>query len=194
MKRRISMGKRLVLAVAGSILLAASAGAQATNPNGTRYPYWDTAPQGFRGSRMTIPIPGMSPSTISNAARSPGMSGGSDLGLGGTYAPPFITSADIILSPQSIAPKKTDNKAHIWVRVPENAEVWVDGVKTKQTGEARYFFSPPLTPGKKYVYQVRIHWTKDGKSMEKSERMLVQAGASIHRDFTQTAAPAAPPR
>jgi uncharacterized protein (TIGR03000 family) len=78
----------------------------------------------------------------------------------------------------------TDNRAHIWLKVPENAEVWVNGVKTKQTGESRYFYSPELETGKKYNYQMRVLWKKDGKPVEETQRILVQAGATIRRDFT----------
>ncbi len=193
MRPHISMAARLALVLAGSTMLTCAAQAQGTNPSGTRYPYWDTAPQGYRGSWTIVPAPGMSPTTISNAARSPGVSSGSDFGLGGTYAPSFITSADIVLGRQSLGPKQADNKAHILMRVPADAEIWVEGVKTKQTGEERYFFSPPLTPGKKYIYQMHIHWTKDGKPMDLTERLLVQANESLRRDFTRPA-PATRPR
>jgi uncharacterized protein (TIGR03000 family) len=95
--------------------------------------------------------------------------------------PPFLTARDIAL-PKRNAPDP-DNKAHIWLRVPADAEVWVGDVKTKQSGDSRYFFSPPLTPGKKYAYEMRIRWMKDGKPVEEKQRILVQAGETIRRDF-----------
>jgi uncharacterized protein (TIGR03000 family) len=96
------------------------------------------------------------------------------VGSVGGFILPFMTVTDATF----------DNKAHIWLRVPENAEIWVNGVKTKQTGESRYFFSPPLTPDKKYSYEIRLRWMKDGKPVEETQRILVQAGRTIRRDFS----------
>jgi uncharacterized protein (TIGR03000 family) len=79
-----------------------------------------------------------------------------------------------------------DNKAHIWLRVPISAEIWVNGVKTKQTGESRYFYSPPLVLGKKYSYEMRVRWMEDGKAVEKTQRILVQAGETIRRDYMES--------
>lgn len=143
-------------------------------PGGTAYPYWATAPQGFAPSRVTVPLPAPSAYTISNAARSAPTQTSVGVGIGGGFIPPFLTVRDTAL----------DNKAHIRLRVPEGAEIWVNGVKTKQTGESRYFFSPPLTPGKKYNYELRLRWMKDGKPVEETQRIPVQAGQTIRRDFT----------
>jgi uncharacterized protein (TIGR03000 family) len=144
-------------------------------PGSTQYPYWASAPQSFAPSRVTVPVPGPSPFIISNAARSAPPQTSVGVGLGGGFILPFMTVRDAPL----------DNKAHIWLRVPESAEIWVNGVKTKQTGESRYFFSPPLTAGKKYSYQIRLRWMKDGKPVEETQRILVQAGQTIRRDFTK---------
>jgi uncharacterized protein (TIGR03000 family) len=142
---------------------------------GTRYPYWATAPQGFAPSRVTLPIPGPSPFIISNAARSVPAQGSVGIGLGGGLILPFMSVKDVIL----------DNKAYIWLRVPKDAEIWVNDVKTKQTGELRYFFSPPLTPGTKYSYELRLRWMKDGKPVEETQRLVVQAFRTIRLDFTK---------
>src|SRR5690242_11304294 len=109
-------------------------------PGSTRYPYWASAPQSFAPSRVTVPVSGPSPFTISNAARSMPTQPSMGVGVGGGFVLPFMTVRDVPL----------DTKAQIWLRVPKSAEIWVNGVKTKQTGELRHFFSPPLTPGKKY--------------------------------------------
>ncbi|MHB1424371.1 MAG: TIGR03000 domain-containing protein [Gemmataceae bacterium] len=172
-------------ALVAVVLGAGSVQAQGTNPNGTQYPYWDTAPQSYHGSRITVPVPGAS-SNISNAAHSPSTPTGIGSGIGGDFMPPHLTARDIgSRLPQRQGPD-AENKAHIWLRVPEDAEVWVNGVKTKQTGETRYYFSPPLTRGKKYSYEMRISWKKDGKPVEEKQSFLVQAGTSIQRDFTRS--------
>jgi uncharacterized protein (TIGR03000 family) len=144
-------------------------------PGSTAYPYWGTAPLSFAPSRVTIPVPPPSPISISNAVMSPPPQTRVGVAIGGGLILPFMTVRDVAL----------DNKAHIWLRVPKSAEIWVNGVRTRQTGESRYFFSPPLTPGKEYSYQVRLRWIKDGKPVEETHSIPIQAGRTIRRDFTQ---------
>ena len=178
MNHLVAFWRRLGTVFVTALLAASSAQAQS---NGSQYPYWGTAPQSYSGSQVTVPAPGMSPNIISNASQAPAPTGG-NFNIGGGYIPPSLTLRDLAL-PQR---ERADNKAHIWLRVPESAEIWVNGVKTKQTGEARYFFSPPLAPGKKYNYQMRVRWMKDGKPVEETQNILVQAGATIRRDFART--------
>jgi uncharacterized protein (TIGR03000 family) len=172
MNSLVPLGRALVVAA----IAASSVQGQATNPSGSSYPYWGTAPQSYHPSQITVPVPGMAPNTISKASQAPPSPANVGVGIGGGYLPPFLTAREM----------GADNKAHIWVRVPADAEIWVNGVKTRQTGETRYFFSPPLTPGKKYSYQMRLRWTKDGKPVEQTQRILVQAGETIRRDFTRS--------
>jgi uncharacterized protein (TIGR03000 family) len=179
MNHRVPLWRRLGTALVAAVLAAGSAQAQS---NGSQYPYWATAPQGYSGSPVTVPVPGMSPNVISNASQAPPSPTGGGVSLGGAYIPPSSTSRDLAL-PQR---ERADSKAHILLRVPQDAEIWVNGVKTKQTGESRYFFSPPLAPGKKYSYQMRVRWMKDGKPVEETQSILVHAGATIRRDFTRS--------
>lgn len=157
-----------------SLSQAPSAPGAPGGPGSTAYPYWASAPQSFAPSRVTIPVSAPSPFTISNAASSPPPQ--TAIGIGAVGVVPWF---------MSVRDATLDNKAHILLRVPKSAEIWINGVKTKQTGELRYFFSPPLTAGKKYSYQMRLRWMKDGKPVEETQRILVQAGRTIRRDFTQ---------
>lgn len=180
MNRGFSTGGRMALSLAAVALIGSAVRAQST---GEAYPYRATAPQSYHGSRVTVPVPGMSPNTISNAARSsPTNPGGSGSAIGGAYLPPL----DARSVPSSGKRIGADNKAHIWLRVPADADIWVDGVKTTQSGATRYFFSPPLTPGRKYSYSVRVRWKKDGKPVEETQRIIVQAGATIRHDLTRS--------
>jgi uncharacterized protein (TIGR03000 family) len=64
--------------------------------------------------------------------------------------------------------------------VPAGAQLWVDGAKTKQTGDNRRFVSPPIRSGHVYVYHVRV--VSDGRDIDKAVR--VRAGDNITLDFT----------
>lgn len=181
MNRLVPSWRTLGAALVAAFFAANSVQAQSSSPDSSPYPYWATAPQGYYGSRVPVPLPGMPP-IISNASQSPPPSS-VFANIGGGYILPSLTARDLAL-PQ--IDRTAANKAHILLRVPESAEIWVNGVKTKQTGESRYFYSPPLTPGKKYNYQMRVRWTKEGKPVEETQNILVQAGATIRRDFTRS--------
>jgi uncharacterized protein (TIGR03000 family) len=189
MNHRFTIGGRVVPALAAAFSIVSSALAQSTGSDGTYYPYWSSAPQSYRGSSLTIPVPGISPNLISNAARStpfdPDRSMYRSSNIGGGFIPPYLTAIDINLSHLRKTQMETDNRAHIWLRVAENADVWVNGAKTRQAGESRYYYSPPLTPGRQYAYEMRIRWMKDGKPVEETQRVLVYAGSRTHRDFTE---------
>ena len=50
------------------------------------------------------------------------------------------------------------NSVAITAHVPENATIWLDGVKTQGTGTLRKFRSPTLDPSESYVYSIRVSW------------------------------------
>lgn len=69
------------------------------------------------------------------------------------------------------------------LHVPADAKVWVEDAATTQTGSQRRFYSPALTPGKKYVYHLRVQW-KDGDQMKDQTRtVLVKPGDRVTLAF-----------
>jgi uncharacterized protein (TIGR03000 family) len=65
-----------------------------------------------------------------------------------------------------------------------DAEVWVGGVRTTQTGTERRFVSPPLPPGSDYVYAVRVRWRDaQGEVKLQQHNVLVQAGSHVTVTF-----------
>jgi len=80
-------------------------------------------------------------------------------------------------------------RAFITIRVPVNAEIWFEGDRTQQTGTSREFVSPPLDRGRTFTYDVRARWTdNNGKVMEKTEKVTVEAGRRSRVDFLTSAA------
>jgi uncharacterized protein (TIGR03000 family) len=67
--------------------------------------------------------------------------------------------------------------------VPGNAEVWFDGEKTTSTGTNRQFRSPPLTPGQRYRYEVRVRWVENGREVTQTQQVVVSAGANVNVSF-----------
>jgi uncharacterized protein (TIGR03000 family) len=73
--------------------------------------------------------------------------------------------------------------------VPADAVIEVDGVKTSTTGSVRQFITPALTPGLKYVYQVKVTVTKTGsKPVTVEEKITVEAGKATELDLSKSAA------
>jgi uncharacterized protein (TIGR03000 family) len=60
--------------------------------------------------------------------------------------------------------------------VPQNAEVWIDGNKTFQTGPMREFVTPPLEPGQKFNYDIKARWTENGQEVVRERQLNFHAG------------------
>jgi len=97
-----------------------------------------------------------------------------DTSPGERQSPPYPSAA---VTAKRVA--ELDPTAHIAMRVPEEAEIWFDGVKTTSTGEFRAFQSPPLTPGRRYAYEVRARWGENGHEVTQTQKVTVSAGADV---------------
>jgi len=76
--------------------------------------------------------------------------------------------------------------ANIEITVPAGAEVWIDGLPTRQTGAARSFITPPLERGKTYGYDLHVRWTApDGLVVDVTRPIQVQAGRQTMVGFTK---------
>jgi uncharacterized protein (TIGR03000 family) len=87
--------------------------------------------------------------------------------------------------PATTSPAPTDNAAHLTVVVPPDAELWFNGVRMQETGPVREFVSPPMTPGQGYTYQVHARWTADGRTIDETRTVHVQANVQLEVDLTQ---------
>jgi uncharacterized protein (TIGR03000 family) len=84
------------------------------------------------------------------------------------------------------APAPVDAIAHVTVRVPAEAQVWIEGTKTASTGPVRQFQSPQLTPGSKYTYDIKASWNENGHDVTQTQKVEVTAGAYISVAFPTT--------
>jgi uncharacterized protein (TIGR03000 family) len=73
--------------------------------------------------------------------------------------------------------------AHVTVRVPENARLFVDDVVAPGTSATHTFDTPKLEPGRTYYYTLRAETTRDGRSRSARRRVEVQAGERVEVDF-----------
>jgi uncharacterized protein (TIGR03000 family) len=73
------------------------------------------------------------------------------------------------------------------VRVPADAQIWVDGQKTSQTGSFRQFESPPLNPDREYTYHIRAQWRENGREVTRNRDLRVHAGDRLTVDLRHAA-------
>jgi uncharacterized protein (TIGR03000 family) len=90
--------------------------------------------------------------------------------------PPAEAFEEVVL-PAVAAP------CQIGLRVPADAEVFVEDAKSRQTGSTREFVSPPLNPGQIYQYTVRARWQENGKPVEQRQQVTVRSGSRTELVF-----------
>jgi uncharacterized protein (TIGR03000 family) len=106
-------------------------------------------------------------------------------------APPKLYPHPVQVVPVvPVVPTAGASVANFTVQVPPNADVWLEGVKTRQTGAVRPFVTPPLTPGKTYVYEVRARWMENGQQVEQKKTIAVQVGMQVDVKFPLSVQPA----
>ena len=104
----------------------------------------------------------------------------------GYYYAPSVAPArsDQAVAEEQEEPVKQSAPAKLEVRVPANAELWVEGGKTSQNGAMRSFISPELQPGKAFTYTIRAHWVSPtGQLVDETRQVKVQAGRQTMVDF-----------
>ncbi|MBV9122831.1 MAG: TIGR03000 domain-containing protein [Planctomycetes bacterium] len=69
-----------------------------------------------------------------------------------------------------------DPVALLEVRVPAQAEVWLEGNLTQQTGTLRQFVTPPLPQGQQFAYQIKVRWREADRDVEQIRNVTVRAG------------------
>jgi uncharacterized protein (TIGR03000 family) len=68
------------------------------------------------------------------------------------------------------------NTAKLYVTLPADAKLTIDGSPTDSTSESRVFESPSLTPGKTFVYVLKASVVRDGKTEAVTKEVVVRAG------------------
>jgi uncharacterized protein (TIGR03000 family) len=71
----------------------------------------------------------------------------------------------------------------ITVSVRPDAQILFGEAQTTQSGARRAFVSPPLAPGRDYVYEVTARWQEGGREVVQTRRVTVHAGDVINLSF-----------
>jgi uncharacterized protein (TIGR03000 family) len=110
-----------------------------------------------------------------------------DSGYSGSYgsvtADGTPSAAPPVSNYQTFYPPVTDTLAHLTVKLPADAQVWVQNTLMTSTGPVRQFISPPLTAGRPFTYEVRAAWNENGHEVTQTQQVGVTAGAYVEVDF-----------
>jgi uncharacterized protein (TIGR03000 family) len=82
---------------------------------------------------------------------------------------------------------RPDGRAAVAVNVPDNAIVYVNGDRTKSTGQRRLFLSAVLKGDQAARFEVRAAIEKDGQTTEKTQVVTVAPGRTRELSFHLTA-------
>jgi uncharacterized protein (TIGR03000 family) len=64
----------------------------------------------------------------------------------------------------------------ITLRLPPSAQVWIDGKETNQSGPERRFVLSLPDSSKSHDYEVRAHWTENGREVSTTNRLEMRSG------------------
>jgi uncharacterized protein (TIGR03000 family) len=73
----------------------------------------------------------------------------------------------------------------VYVTVPADAKLSVNGVPVSQTGPERRLISPPITVGEKGTYTLTLTCTRDGKPVTIDREIVVTGGEVTRVDLTR---------
>ena len=100
--------------------------------------------------------------------------------VGGVAAP--VISGPVVPTTPVTPPVKgkssLDNTAPatLFVSVPADARLSIDGAATTSTSTERVFVSPALSFGREYHYTLQAEFVRDGKVVKVSKEVAVKAG------------------
>jgi uncharacterized protein (TIGR03000 family) len=99
------------------------------------------------------------------------------------YAAPLTYGANTNSGYYGSLPPATNGTAHIQILVPADAKIWIENQLMTETGSARDYVSPVLTPGQEFVYHIRATWMQNGQPVTQTRNVDVQAGSNVTVNF-----------
>jgi uncharacterized protein (TIGR03000 family) len=70
----------------------------------------------------------------------------------------------------------SSSSASLDIRVPEGADVKIDGRPLEQSGARRHYVTPALSPSQSVRHRINATWTENGRQVSASREVMVQAG------------------
>jgi uncharacterized protein (TIGR03000 family) len=85
----------------------------------------------------------------------------------------------------------TNTRARLVVRLPADAQLFIDDNLMKSSSTQRTFVTPLLRPGQTYFYDLKAELVRDGKTVSQTRRVLLRPGDAIEASFNEMERPAA---
>jgi len=108
------------------------------------------------------------------------------------YSDPYAYSAPTYVSPSpgyqsSYPPSSTTQTStapgYVRIRVPADAQVFIDNTPTSQSGPDRVFVTPPLDPNQRYSYDISARWMENGQERSLNRTVQPMPGQTVDVDF-----------
>jgi uncharacterized protein (TIGR03000 family) len=80
--------------------------------------------------------------------------------------------------------KKTETSANLFVTLPADAKLTINGQVTTSTSETRLFVTPPLEIGWDYQYQLQAEIVRDGQRRILTKKVDVRPGEETRVNLT----------
>ena len=96
-----------------------------------------------------------------------------------------VLAAAFLLAPVGGQEAEKQQRVYLDIVLPQrDATLEIDGNATKQTGARRLFVSPPLKPGRTFVYKLTATWEPNNYTkITRTRRVSVQAGQELEVDL-----------
>jgi uncharacterized protein (TIGR03000 family) len=109
---------------------------------------------------------------------------------GGSPYAPIMVVPDKKGAEQGPEPKKKkagegdETRARLIVQLPADAKLFIDGTLMKSTSEKRTFITPVLRPEQTYFYDLRAEVVRDGRTVARTQRVILRPGQAIQASFS----------
>ena len=98
------------------------------------------------------------------------------------HFPPDGTTATPLGQEAALPP----DSALLIVKLPAEAELWIDDTKTAQAGSYRQFLTPPLPSDRSLSYTLRARWLIKDMELTRVEKAQVSPGGKVTINFLTT--------
>lgn len=91
------------------------------------------------------------------------------------------------MPPAGMGFRPSSDRAVVLVQAPAGATLLVNDREFPLNGPRSAFLTPSLQPGKNYHYNVKVNYTRDGKTVSRSRRVPVRAGQVVRVAYDEMA-------
>jgi uncharacterized protein (TIGR03000 family) len=78
---------------------------------------------------------------------------------------------------------KGKDTARVTVKLPDDARLFIDGVACTLTSSSRTFNTPELNADQRYFYTLKAEVVRNGETVSKSQKVLLEAGKDVVVEF-----------